>query len=329
MQRFNLKKIGIGAGIIAVIVAVGFLVHRTSSFEITGMAKIAGSTASQAQADCLHVSRRPIAVMMAGDPVTRPLAGIGQADIVFEMPVTPGGVTRMMAVFHCQTPTLIGSIRSARKDFISLAASLGAVYAHWGGEKDALASLNAGIIDNIDALKYEGTTFYRKGKLKPPHNGFSDLNKLIDRAQQLHYSLESTMTDYPRTTVMPARSISNIADTASIGYVAPYDVLWRYDAQVQSYVRVRNGQPEMDATTNQPVTAATVAVMQTIAHPLNEFYQDVEVVGQGPATIYQQGVSTSAVWKKSTATSRLEFVDQTGKTIEFAPGVIWIEIVTQ
>src|SRR3989338_6889489 len=84
---------------------------------------------------CDNYSKRPIAVMMASDPIARPLSGIGQADVVIEMPVTPNGITRMMAVFQCEESAEIGSVRSAREDFLPLVASFGALYAHWGGER--------------------------------------------------------------------------------------------------------------------------------------------------------------------------------------------------
>ena len=65
------------------------------------------------------------------DPEARPLSGIGQADVIIEMPVTPNSVTRFMAVYQCQTPKEIGSVRSAREDFIPLAAGFNTIYAHW------------------------------------------------------------------------------------------------------------------------------------------------------------------------------------------------------
>src|SRR6185369_17960250 len=52
--------------------------------------------------NCDTAQRRPVAVMLASDPEARPLSGIGQADAVVEMPVTPNGVTRYMAIYQCE-----------------------------------------------------------------------------------------------------------------------------------------------------------------------------------------------------------------------------------
>ena len=69
--------------------------------------------------------------MMASDSEALPF-GIGQADMVFEMPVTESGVTRMMAVFQCTHPSEFGSIRSARED-LPYVLGLDVIYMHWEG----------------------------------------------------------------------------------------------------------------------------------------------------------------------------------------------------
>ncbi|MBU3924750.1 DUF3048 domain-containing protein, partial [Patescibacteria group bacterium] len=99
------------------------------------------------QESCQNSTRRSIAVMLAIDAITRPLSGISEADIVFEMPVITDSITRLMAVFGCIIPTEIGSIRSARHDFIDLAKSVDAIFVHWGGSHFALDKLKTGAID--------------------------------------------------------------------------------------------------------------------------------------------------------------------------------------
>ena len=52
--------------------------------------------------ECENYNRRPIAVMLAQDPITRPLSGIGAADLVIEMSVITNSITRIMSVYVCQ-----------------------------------------------------------------------------------------------------------------------------------------------------------------------------------------------------------------------------------
>jgi hypothetical protein len=76
---------------------------------------------------CENWNRRPIAVMQPGDVTARPASGFSQADMVFEMPVITASITRLMGVYGCNTPDAVGSMRSARHDFLSLAKGLDAI----------------------------------------------------------------------------------------------------------------------------------------------------------------------------------------------------------
>jgi hypothetical protein len=276
---------------------------------------------------CEDAHTRPIAVMLASDPEARPLSGIGEADMVFEMPVTPDGITRLMAVYQCQTPKEIGSIRSARQDFIPLAQGVDAVLAHWGGERDALDALDAHIIDNVDALKYEGSTFYRKHAIPRPHNGFTTLQLVRDRAQQLGYRSSTSLS---ADSLIPAGqgvlNLGTLGDTVSVDWPQGMDVRFSYDPESKAYLRWRGGTPEIDANTGSQVRAAVVIVMRTTSAFLRDQYISVSTTGTGDATISQAGRSISAVWKKTNATAMLTFSDSHGKTIALEPGMVWVLI---
>lgn len=279
---------------------------------------------------CENANRRPIVVMLASDPEARPLSGIGQADLVIEMPVTPSGVTRFMAVFQCQTPKEIGSIRSAREDFIPLAGGFSSLYAHWGGEHGALDHLDQHVLDNINALIYEGSTFFRKAGIKPPHNGFSNLDLIFSRAKDLGYSLDKNFVGYQHGEKLPGKNISNVATSINLDYPAPNNVAWAYDQTKNLYSRSRSGLPEVDKNTGSQVTASVVVVMHTTSHILykGDQYIEVQTTGQGTAEIYQGGIKISGTWRKDPARmdSKLYFYGSNGDEISFMPGQIWIQI---
>lgn len=303
---------------------------------------------------CDNYDRRPIAVMMASDPVARPLSGISQADIVIEMPVTPNGITRMMAVFQCEVPEEIGSIRSAREDFLPLVKGFGALYAHWGGEREALNKLNNGVLDNVDAMKYEGTVFYRKNSVPRPHNGFTTIKLLEGKARDLGYDLNDTFSGYLRTEEKPERNLSSIAETVTIDYESPHDVKWIYDGNSNTYKRIRGGEAEVDRNTGRQVEANIVVLMHTTSKVLSIDYISVNTVGEGDAEFYQNGIKISGTWKnngnglrfysmKSAPTpkgvgapkptsevgsrDRSVGAEASGE-MKFIPGKMWIEVVT-
>ncbi len=275
---------------------------------------------------CDGAQRRPLAVMLSSDAEARPLSSIGQADMVFEMPVTPNGITRMMAVFQCNQPKELGSIRSARGDFIALAQGLDAILVHWGGEKDALDALNGGVIDNIDALKYEGSTFFRRVGTPKPHNGFTSSSLLTKRIDELGYRATTSLAFYPHQATKPGRNLGSLATSAGVAWPQGMAAQFTYDGATNTYLRSRGGTPEYDKSTNTQVRASVVIIMQTEATFLHDQYIHVRTLGTGVATIWQGGQRISALWKKAQATDTLTFTDSKGTAIALEPGTIWVLI---
>lgn len=334
IPKLNLNRVLIAAGAVALMFVIAFFIWWNKEITIIGGKPLAAEEkkpkSSIAGLECANAGRRPLAVMLAGDPETRPLSGISQADMVFEMPVAPNSMTRFMAVFQCEDPKEIGSIRSAREDFIPLAASLGVIYAHWGGEREALNKLNAGVLDNVDALKYEGTVFYRKNSLPRPHNGFTTIELLEEKANSSGYGSEDIFEGYPRGTEEIKRNLSNVVSSIDINYPGQYRVRWTYDEPGNSYLRSRGGSQERDADSGRQVSADAVVVMKTSSRVLNQDYIRVDVVGEGEAIVYQNGSMITGTWKKdaSQLSSKLYFYDNNGQEIKLVPGKIWVQIVT-
>ncbi|MDP2648215.1 MAG: DUF3048 domain-containing protein [Candidatus Yanofskybacteria bacterium] len=337
--QFTVNKIILIASVVALASIVYFFIWMNRDIEISN-AEINVSPTPRAGAYvnnsltgefCPNRGRRPVAVMLPGDAVDRPLSSISLADIVVEMPVNSKGVTRMMTIFQCEEPTEIGSIRSARDDFLPIAASFNSIYAHWGGEKEALDKLNSGLLDNVDGLIYEGTTYYRVPGIKPPHNGFTTYARLIENAINAGYSFRYTFVGYPRQEGKPTNNLSTLVNSININYEPPFQVSWTYDAPSNVYMRIRDNKPEVDKLNNKQVRASVIAVLETTATPFEDGqYLKIETVGQGRVTIYQNGTMIKGTWKKNPAdmSSKLFFLDSDGQEIKFTSGKIWVHYIT-
>ncbi len=275
---------------------------------------------------CEKAKTRPLAVMLSGDKEARPLSGISEADMVFEMPVTDNGVTRMMAVFQCNWPKEIGSVRSSRLDFIPLAQGLNAIYAHWGGEREALKQLDDHVIDNINALKYDGTTFYRKNQIKPPHNGFTSSELIKKAIKDLGYSLNKAVVAYPH---QKAKSLGAVEPPAIYQSDSDFEVSWSYNSKNNSYLRSHRGQAEIDKNSGKQVEAKNVVLLKTTWSPINKDYIRVVTVGSGEINAYQNGQKIDGSWEKKSSKDKLYFYDSQHKEIKFNPGLVWVEIVTE
>jgi hypothetical protein len=273
--------------------------------------------------ECLNNTRRPIAVMIAEDEEARPLSGIGMADLVIEMPVVEGSVTRMMAFFVCEEPREIGSVRSTRHDFITLAKGYDAILAHWGGSSFAQEDLASGIVDNLDALPNHFDAFYRKNWIPAPHNGFTSIRRMVYAAQNLDYRLTTQFKGYK---FLDNEGVAG-KKSLKVGYAHPYDIKYEYNPLTNSYYRWRGGSEEIDYLQNKQVSVKNVIIMRTTSRELEGWYNDVDVVGLGEAWVYRNGEEIKATWKKESAEDVLRFYNEDKKEIEFVRGKIWINIV--
>ena len=94
--------------------------------------------------------KRPIAVMFNNLRKALPQIGIAQADVIYEI-VAEGGITRMMGVFqNLEGVGDLGSIRSARDYYVSLALGHDAIYIHAGGSPQAYDAFDSWGITHID-----------------------------------------------------------------------------------------------------------------------------------------------------------------------------------
>ncbi|MDO8558493.1 MAG: DUF3048 domain-containing protein [bacterium] len=276
---------------------------------------------------CANALRRPIAVMLSGDAQARPLSSLEEADMVFEMPVITGSITRFMAVYVCRDPIEIGSVRSARHDFIFLARGLDALYAHWGGSHFAMDLLKQHAIDNIDALTNPTGAFWRKENLPAPHNGFTSMTRLFKAARFLQYRLEGRAPIYTHLETSTSTPIQK--GSLEIAYAGPFRVRYEYDPNERLYARIRGGITERDRNSGDGIRVRNVVVMRAASRQIEGQYNDVAVTGSGNAAVYRGGEEILGTWKKDEKdpSSKLMFLDEAGNEIPFLPGNIWVEIV--
>lgn len=277
--------------------------------------------------ECDNHNRRPLAVMMANDPVARPLSGISKADLIIEMPVITGSITRTMAFFVCEEPEEIGSLRSARHDFIPLAMGFDSVFVHWGGSNFALDKLDRGIMDNVNALYNPFGTFYRKSGLPRPHNGFTSYRRIWTAVKKLGYRQDIDFEAYTFENKDECEVCKK--GELAVGYAAPYNVYYEYDFARNVYLRFRYGYPELNRPDNSQAEFKNVIIMRALSRQINRDYNDVDVEGGGKLIFYKNGKEIFGRWEKDKAiqSSKLYFFNEDGEKIKFVPGKTIIEIV--
>ncbi len=280
---------------------------------------------------CDEPDRRAVGVMLAGDPINRPVSGFAQADLVFELPVLVSDVTRLLAVYQCGQPGEIGSVRSARHDYLFLAEGVDAIVGHWGGSYHALNRIAAGEFDTINALSNPFNAYFRKSNLPAPYNGFTTYEGQWNALQKLGYRTKTEFRGYAFKDD-PAPDERGAGGSLSIAWPGQFRVKYEYDPATNTYQRYWAGVRQVDGEDGAtPVAPSVVVVMRAT----NEFaegeggYNDVGIEGEGDVTVYQDGGYITGRWSKDelNKNDKLDFVDESGKEIEFTRGQVWITAV--
>jgi hypothetical protein len=164
-----------------------------------------------------------------------------------------------------------------------------------------------------------------------PHNAYTTSSDVIAAAAAMHYPsvyqglpVRTFRDDTPLLQRPASQVISIPYRTGAVGY--------RYDPTTNSYLRLINGQPEIDPANSNQVYARTIAVMfqaVTIDPHSEPGYSRpiVHNVGSGKATVFLEGQAITASWKKTSNTALTRFYDSSGKEISFVRGAIFIQSV--
>ncbi len=281
--------------------------------------------------ECSDANRRPIGVMLASDVITRPVSGFAEADMVWELPVLVSDVTRLLAVYQCGRPDDIGSVRSARHDYLFLAEGVDAIMAHWGGSYHALNRISAGEFKTINALTNPFGAYFRKDSLPAPYNGFTSYENLWNALGKLGYRTETTFKGYRFKDDGPVDE-RPAGGTLNIGWPGAFSVRYEYDPETNKYVRFWGGTKQVEGgDKTREITPSVVAIMRAG----NGFadgpggYNDVDIEGEGALEVYQDGIVIKGRWKKNELqkTDPVHFLDEQGKNIEFTKGQVWVMAV--
>lgn len=268
----NNKQKVIIAIIAVVVIASGYFIFKPR----TAVKKIDLNKADQAQDStianegpispisglaCDNWNKRPVAVMQPADPTARPAAGFSDADMVFEMPVFTNANTRLMGVYVCNLPNEVGSIRSARHDYLPLASGLDAIFVHWGYSKFAESLLATKIVDNINCL----TTSYcarwpKSGIMQLEDTGHITRDNIEKAIKNYNYHTDSKFSGYPHQAEAPLEQRPS-GGGLRLAYPKKYAVNYEYDKATNSYLRIWDGMPDKDKNNNKQIAPKNIVVM--------------------------------------------------------------------
>lgn len=277
-------------------------------------------------------TKRPIAYTFNNFKSVSNQWGIGQADLVYEC-LAEGGITRLLGIGENFSGDRLGSTRSARQYFVSIADEYDAIYVHFGGSTYAYDKLKELGIDEIDGITGKGgTVFYRDKTMKAPHNAFSSeelLQKGIEKygfdtqypeGYQSHFTFNKKDADLTNGT-----AASNKVTVHFSNYNEPY---FEYNANDKLYERFQFGAPHVDSLTGKQLAFKNIIIQFVKEWKLDEKgYQGMDIVdATGSGYYITNGKMVEITWKKKEADKWMRYYNEAGEELSINPGKTFIAL---
>jgi hypothetical protein len=274
--------------------------------------------------------REPLAVKIGNEIQARPQSGLNEADIVYDTPAE-GGVMRYIAVYQCETPSLIGPIRSVRwVDWHVLEVFKHvelAFVAGIGPNRSTVASLP--FIDDADDFLHS-LAYQQNPDRVAPDSTYASAAALWHLFG--YHAAPKPIFDY--TTAPLPKGAQPVRDFA-INFSGGTDVVWQWDSSTGQWIHTYSGVPDTDALTNQPVTTTNV-VVQVVHYKIGPYNEDPEpqsgdvesqTVGSGKGWVLRNGEAIRVTWNRASLTSPTTYTSSRGQPVDLTPGRTWVEFV--
>lgn len=265
------------------------------------------------------ITRPALAIKIDNVDNARPHIGLNRADVVYEEMVE-GNLTRLIGVYHSQSPPVVGPVRSVRvSDFDVLSPYNRPLLAASGANPGVLRALKTAPVVNVNALKVD--EYWRTSSRRAPHNLLTSPAGLWTHAPA---------GSEPPPVMFATGPQPSVGDPRPGGVAIEFgraSVRWRWDSGAQVWRRSQNGTAHVDST-GRPVGAENVIVMvvRYTANAIDAESPEAHTVGRLRALVFTNGTWIDGFWERDSATEPIRFVDRNGDPIVLRPGQTWIEL---
>ncbi|MFN2595203.1 MAG: DUF3048 domain-containing protein [Actinomycetota bacterium] len=297
--------------------------HRVRNHFVDPTCPLTGLETTKAK---MH--RAAVAVKVENDPAAYPLSGLDKADLVVEEPVE-GGMTRFVAMFHCNDADMVGPIRSARDTDPSIIQPMTSVLAAAGANQIVAGDLEAAGITMVDETA-AGTAMQRVDR-----PGYAVEHTLYGNSEGLRAIAVASHQGPPPRGILPFGAVAGRARgahqiTLSFGGADQVQYQW-VNGQ---YVRSDAGSPltmtdgEQFGVDNVVVEMRTVYLSTDIGDASgvpSPFFEDVP--GHDKAILFRNGRAMIGTWQRRSESGKTVFRTGGGDVMNLRPGNTVIEMV--
>lgn len=273
-------------------------------------------------------SRRPVALMVNNISVAQGIqAGLSAADIIYETEVE-GGITRLMAVYQDITKIeKIGSIRSARYDYVDLAMAHNAVYVHCGADNTYCGPHLADVSDMSIDSNSKGAKRIANG-CASEHTLYAITNDLWENINDKFDTKATSTTPWVNFTDEKLTLTGGSATSVSV----PFPTMktnFNYDESTGLYTRLSNNTVLTDYFTKDETKVKNIFVLLTnMGHYPNGIHRDIDL-SSGEGYYVTNGTVQPIKWSKGDAANGFKFTDIDGKDLSVSVGNSWVCIANK
>lgn len=282
------------------------------------------------------VNNRPIAVMLNNIVTANPQSGVQDAAILYEA-LVEGGITRLMGIYEnidedSKTAQRLGSIRSARHYYVSIADEYDAIFLHYGQTTYADKKINALGIDTINGMKGVGTnSFYRDKTIKAPHNAFTSLDGIQKAIQSGNYrttyeeGYESHFQFNEEDTMLNSDVVANTIKIKFSNQITP---VFTYDKEKGVYFRQQFNGPHIDYNTKEQLSFKNVLIQLVKEWDIDKNgYQTMDLEdASGKGYYITNGKVIEISWKKNEKSQKMRYYSISGEELMINAGKTYIAV---
>ena len=253
--------------------------------------------------------------------VARPQSGLAQADLVYVEPVE-GGLSRLLAVFQSQVPSMVGPVRSTRASDVELLANFGRPALAFSGAAPSVGALVAAApVLDVSELARPGD--YRRDRhRRMPHNLYGDAN-LLRRGgappRDIGFRFGPTP---PHGRPVEETEVAYPATSIGVRW-EPSEGRWMISMDGAPLTSASGPRPSAATVVFQRVSVRDAGVRDAAGSP-SPF---VATVGSGDVVVLRDGLAFTGSWSRPTPDAITTFTLPDGSPLSFASGPVWVVLV--
>lgn len=274
---------------------------------------------------------RPYAVVINNSTVaTKVQTGLDKAYIVYEFPVE-GGLTRLMALYKDVEDITIGTIRSARHNFIDYALEHDAIFVCFGWSHSAKDDMNSTGIDYLNGVVYSGP-FWRDNPehLAVEHTAYTSIDKIKESISKKGFETttdKGLVLDYSSDEIDLSKKenhqTANFISIPAGGETTSY----KYEEDKNLYSRMVNVSNNIDYKTKEQYMVKNIIIQKINTKMASDnYYWDLETIGNGDGYFITNGYAVPIQWSKQTRAEKTQYTYLNGEEVVLNDGQTYIQL---